>query len=257
MEARPAQPASGRVERELRALGPPVWHQRPDRESIEQLPALEPLLVLVDAGEGPAPLRRLLTALDALRETGGFPVFLVLEPGRVAPSLPADGCLVKARGMTRQIRMVLQTLPAWQALRRERRRKLARLQRLKEENRRLRTLVVRDDLTQLYNLRFFTRSLENEHARATRFGRQYSLVFIDLDGLKDVNTRFGHLAGSRVLKTIGKGGRAAPTLASDSDRPTTAAPRLLQRAQRRGAHRRGRVRHHLSGNAARRGARPR
>jgi diguanylate cyclase (GGDEF)-like protein len=69
---------------------------------------------------------------------------------------------------------------------------------------RLRTLAVKGDLTSLYNLRFFNRSLETEHQRATRFGRSYSLIFLDLDGLREVNTRDGHMAGAQVLKHVGE-----------------------------------------------------
>jgi diguanylate cyclase (GGDEF)-like protein len=53
------------------------------------------------------------------------------------------------------------------------------------------------------NLRFFNRSLDTEHARDSRFAREYSLIFMDLDGLKEVNARHGHLAGAEVLRRIG------------------------------------------------------
>ncbi len=79
-----------------------------------------------------------------------------------------------------------------------------RLTKLRAELNRVRTLAVRDDLTCLFNLRYFNRSLETEHQRATRFGRCYSLIFLDLDGLREVNARRGHLAGGQVLKQVGE-----------------------------------------------------
>jgi diguanylate cyclase (GGDEF)-like protein len=78
------------------------------------------------------------------------------------------------------------------------------LKSVRDENRRLRELVLRDDLTCLYNLRYFNSALETEHSRSVRFGRRYSLLFMDLDGLREVNSRHGHLAGGRVLKQLGE-----------------------------------------------------
>jgi len=57
-------------------------------------------------------------------------------------------------------------------------------------------------LTPCHQLSFFNRSLENEHQRALRFGRSYSLIFLDLDGLREVNSRKGHLVGGQVLKQV-------------------------------------------------------
>lgn len=60
-------------------------------------------------------------------------------------------------------------------------------------------LSVTDDLTSLYNSRYLNQVLRREAKRASRSGRPLSLLFIDLDGFKDVNTRYGHLAGSKAL----------------------------------------------------------
>lgn len=64
-------------------------------------------------------------------------------------------------------------------------------------------LVFRDDLTRLYNRRYFDRTLRLEHARCVRHGRSYAVVFFDLDGLKAVNTKHGHLVGSRIIEGAG------------------------------------------------------
>lgn len=63
-------------------------------------------------------------------------------------------------------------------------------------------LTITDGLTQVANKRHFVEFLEREIARATRHGRPLSLVLFDLDHFKNVNDRFGHLAGDRVLNGI-------------------------------------------------------
>jgi diguanylate cyclase (GGDEF)-like protein len=60
-------------------------------------------------------------------------------------------------------------------------------------------LSVTDDLTQLYNSRYLDQVLRRETKRAARSGRPLSVLFIDLDGFKNVNDTHGHLCGSRAL----------------------------------------------------------
>src|SRR5882724_4433308 len=60
-------------------------------------------------------------------------------------------------------------------------------------------LSVTDDLTHLYNSRYLNQVLRRETKRASRSGRPLSLLFIDLDGFKEVNDTHGHLFGSRAL----------------------------------------------------------
>lgn len=60
-------------------------------------------------------------------------------------------------------------------------------------------LSVTDDLTRLYNSRYLNLVLRRETKRASRNGRPLSLLFIDLDGFKQVNDTHGHLAGSKAL----------------------------------------------------------
>ena len=67
---------------------------------------------------------------------------------------------------------------------------------------RLEALSVTDDLTQLYNSRYLNLALRRETKRAARSGLPLSLLFIDLDGFKTVNDRFGHLCGSRTLVEV-------------------------------------------------------
>ena len=62
-----------------------------------------------------------------------------------------------------------------------------------------RQLADLDALTGLHNRRYFHETLAREVARASRYGRQLSLVVLDLDDFKSINDRIGHLAGDGVL----------------------------------------------------------
>lgn len=64
-------------------------------------------------------------------------------------------------------------------------------------------LTRRDDLTGLYNDRYFHQQLTEELRRAKRRGEDVSLLFLDLDNFKTINDTHGHLAGSRTLAEVG------------------------------------------------------
>lgn len=63
-------------------------------------------------------------------------------------------------------------------------------------------LADRDALTPLLNRRAFLRELSRVRAFSQRYGSPASLVYLDLDGLKRINDRFGHAAGDAVLKVV-------------------------------------------------------
>lgn len=60
----------------------------------------------------------------------------------------------------------------------------------------------RDPLTGLYNRAALDEALGNEISRAHRNGNPLALLMIDIDHFKDVNDRYGHLAGDRVLGAV-------------------------------------------------------
>jgi diguanylate cyclase (GGDEF)-like protein len=60
-----------------------------------------------------------------------------------------------------------------------------------------------DAKTGLYNSRHFAHALEQELSRAKRYARPLSLIMVDLDLLRNVNNRHGHLAGDAVLQGVG------------------------------------------------------
>jgi diguanylate cyclase (GGDEF)-like protein len=71
-----------------------------------------------------------------------------------------------------------------------------RIERL-EQN--IRDLSLRDELTALYNRRGFFLLAERELRKARRAQTPFSVLFIDIDGLKRVNDTLGHAVGSKFL----------------------------------------------------------
>ena len=71
-----------------------------------------------------------------------------------------------------------------------------------ETARQMRYLVERDSLTGLYNRSALIERLERGLDRARASGSTVALLFIDLDGFKNVNDRFGHGAGDDVLREV-------------------------------------------------------
>ncbi|HEY6444855.1 MAG TPA: GGDEF domain-containing protein [Acidobacteriaceae bacterium] len=78
---------------------------------------------------------------------------------------------------------------------------LAELQDSKVE---LRRQALYDELTSLPNRRLFADRLGQALAGAKRDGRGLALLYLDLDGFKPVNDRFGHAAGDRVLVEVAR-----------------------------------------------------
>jgi diguanylate cyclase (GGDEF)-like protein len=61
-----------------------------------------------------------------------------------------------------------------------------------------------DELTGLANRRQFDQHLRLAIARARRQRRPLAVLFIDVDGLKAINDRFGHTIGDRVLREVAR-----------------------------------------------------
>jgi diguanylate cyclase (GGDEF)-like protein len=60
----------------------------------------------------------------------------------------------------------------------------------------------KDELTGLFNRRYFNMELPREMERYRRFGHPFSLLMIDVDHFKLFNDRHGHLAGDQALRTL-------------------------------------------------------
>jgi diguanylate cyclase (GGDEF)-like protein len=68
----------------------------------------------------------------------------------------------------------------------------------------VRSMAVSDSLTGLANYRRLINVLELELDRSHRTLRPFSVVLLDMDGLKAINDQFGHLTGSRALVRLSK-----------------------------------------------------
>ena len=75
--------------------------------------------------------------------------------------------------------------------------------------RREKELSRRDILTGAVNRRAFTELLSAEILRLSRYGRHFSLAYIDLDNFKTVNDERGHASGDRLLRIVAEGLRNA------------------------------------------------
>ena len=75
-------------------------------------------------------------------------------------------------------------------------------------------LVLKDDLTGLYNRRGFLALADRQLKLARRSGSSLLLFFIDVDGLKEINDVFGHAEGDAALKRMAE---ALETTFRDSD----------------------------------------
>ena len=65
-------------------------------------------------------------------------------------------------------------------------------------------IALRDELTGLFNRRFFNSIMEKQQAMSDRFEQPFSLIMVDVDKFKNYNDRFGHLAGDRALAQIAR-----------------------------------------------------
>lgn len=69
---------------------------------------------------------------------------------------------------------------------------------LREEHER----TLHDPLTGLYNTRAFYQRIEEEIGRSRRYGRPFTIAYLDLDNFKAYNDSHGHPAGDTLLRTV-------------------------------------------------------
>jgi len=82
------------------------------------------------------------------------------------------------------------------------------IRRLRAQTEQLTLLAHTDPLTALANRRYLIEQLEREFTRAKRYRRPLALLYIDLDGFKAINDRFGHLFGDEILRSLSMAIRA-------------------------------------------------
>ncbi len=71
-----------------------------------------------------------------------------------------------------------------------------------EFSKRLYRMAVTDSLTGLYNKEYFYDELRRQFHIAIRYGRELSLIMLDIDNFKNVNDEYGHLSGDEALKSV-------------------------------------------------------
>ncbi|MGJ4748297.1 GGDEF domain-containing protein [Leptospira sp. SA-E8] len=74
--------------------------------------------------------------------------------------------------------------------------------RLKAKNLHIRMISNLDDLTDLYNRRYLIEQFDIFKKRAKRHNFQMALVILDLDHLKEINDKYGHMVGDEALQTL-------------------------------------------------------
>jgi len=68
--------------------------------------------------------------------------------------------------------------------------------------RRMRAMVIRDGLTQLFNRRHFDETAQREFASSRRTGQRLGLAILDVDFFKKYNDHYGHAQGDMVLRRV-------------------------------------------------------
>ena len=76
-------------------------------------------------------------------------------------------------------------------------------QKVSSVNEELRKQVIVDELTRLYNYKYFVKRMEEEVNRCIRYNRHFTLLMFDLDDFARINSHYGHQFGDRVLREIG------------------------------------------------------
>jgi diguanylate cyclase (GGDEF)-like protein len=158
------------------------------------------------AAAGAVMLWRLLSAtratgtslsLSAPLEAGGA---ATVEP-RQQPKLGADGGRQEVDSLMDSLSRVLTTIEQQSAEINQYASRLDSAYReIETSSARLKEFSFKDEVTGLYNRRFFSIRLEEEVSRYRRFDHPVSVVLMDLDRFKAVNDDLGHSAGDETLR---------------------------------------------------------
>jgi diguanylate cyclase (GGDEF)-like protein len=134
---------------------------------------------------------------------GGWLLAALSQPG---PQTPAPDRDPAASGFEATAARALEATVAQQAaeIARYQDRLAEVIKELETTSARLKETSFKDELTGLYNRRFFSVRLEEEMSRHRRFSHPVAVVLFDLDGFKEVNDEQGHRIGDETLRDIGQ-----------------------------------------------------
>jgi two-component system cell cycle response regulator len=165
-------------------------------EGVEKTEAEKPDVILMDINlpgiDGSEALRR-IRGINPIQCVIMLTAYATLDNAIQALKEGASDFIKKPFENEHLVHIVNQTLEKYLTLKEK--------EKLEEEVRRL---SITDDLTGLYNHRYFFKTLESELVRRKRQKTSLSLIMFDLDNFKGYNDLFGHLEGDRVLKRIGE-----------------------------------------------------
>ena len=153
----------------------------------QKTPVLVPDILDCPAFSNPIILRegiRSLIAIPLISEKGPIGILYSddFQPSRFPPSLEANLSLLAAQAV-----IAIQKQQAFE---------------------KIKALSIRDPLTGVYNRRYLSKALASEIGRSARLGRPLSLILLDIDHFKQINDRFGHIAGDQVLKQLARAFKA-------------------------------------------------
>jgi diguanylate cyclase (GGDEF)-like protein len=152
---------------------------------------------------GAACVQRSLSTKEvvALRPDGDFPTEIIMPPGQQVVFVPVQsfqrmtGILgLLAEGSNPDLRDAELLISLGYAVG-------VSLENLRQRDE-LRAMAAIDELTRVYNRRYFFDQLDREFAAARRYATPVSVLIFDLDGLKELNDSFGHETGDEALRTL-------------------------------------------------------
>ncbi len=86
---------------------------------------------------------------------------------------------------------------------------------LREANKKVEFLANTDELTGMFNRRYFNKALQYEHKRLKRSSQPLSLIMADIDYFKEYNDTYGHQEGDECIKRVATIFKHAATRVSD------------------------------------------
>ena len=136
-------------------------------------------------------------ALDDKVEPARTTFVVTLNPASKSEHLEVDLGFICRNNIPIAIRGVVRNISAGTALEKE----LAKARYLYQE---AKQMAATDSVTGLYNHRYLQERFNEELKKARQYGGALSVLMIDIDGFKDYNDAFGHLAGDDALRIVSK-----------------------------------------------------